>query len=100
VWTGFSSLISFLSPHLDFSTDTGQPLAIAPEEEQSGEDQTHAGCHASIACPMNSEAEQHGRYEQAENSQGQIENKLSGCRRYRYRGILLTRCALRVRPVS
>ncbi len=49
---------------------------------------------------MNSEAEQHGRYEQAENSQGQIENKLFGCRRYRDRGILLTRCALRVRSVS
>jgi len=28
-----------------------------------------------LACPINSEGKQGGRYEQAENSQGQIENK-------------------------
>jgi hypothetical protein len=89
-----------LSPHLELGTGPGQPLATTPEDEQSGEDQTHAGCHASMACPLYPEAEQDGRYEQAENGQDQIENKLSGCRRYCDRDILLTRCALRVRFVS
>jgi hypothetical protein len=85
---------------VEIGTGPGQPLAIAPEEEQSREDQTHAGCHAPMACPMYSETKQDGRHEQAENSQDHIENNLSGCRRYRDRGILLTRCDLRVRFVS
>jgi hypothetical protein len=91
---------SFLPPHLELGTGPGQPLAPAPEDEQSREDQTHAGSRVSLACPLNSEAEQHGRHEQAEYSHGHIEGKLTGRRRYGDGGILLPRCALRVRFVS
>jgi hypothetical protein len=38
-----------------------QPLAPAPEDEQSLEDQTHAGSRVSPAFPLNSEAEQSGK---------------------------------------